>query len=108
MSGDVSRRTFLRGSPAAAAAVVGFDTVLRSWVGAEQRARAAFALAEGFPSFNGSLLTDGASLAAAADDFGHLVHRRPTAVLKPASVNDVVELVRFARRNRIKVAPTKF
>jgi FAD/FMN-containing dehydrogenase len=104
MSGDVSRRTFLRGSLAAATAVVGFDTVLRSWLSAGQLARAPFALAEGFPSFDGSLLTDGASLAAGADDFGHLVHRRPTVVLKPASVNDVVELVKFARRNRIKVA----
>lgn len=33
-----------------------------------------------------------------------MVHRQPFAVLKPASVSDVVELVRFARRNNIKVA----
>jgi cytokinin dehydrogenase len=105
MSREVSRRTFLRGSVAAAAvAVVGFDTGRRSWVRAAQLARGQFALAEGFPSFDGSLLTDGASLAAAADDFGQLVHRQPTAVLKPGSVNDVVEMVRFARRNGIKVA----
>ena len=67
MSGDVSRRTFLRGSLATAATVVGFDTVLRSWVSAAEFAPGAFALAEGFTSFDGSLLTDGASLAAAAD-----------------------------------------
>ena len=53
--------------------VVGFDTVLRGWVSAAEAARGPFALAEGFPSFDGSLLTDGASLAAAADDFGHMV-----------------------------------
>lgn len=104
MSREVSRRTFLRSSMAAAVAVVGFDTAGRSWVRAAQLARGQFALAEGFPSFDGSLLTDGASLSAAADDFGHLVQRQPTAVLKPGSVNDVVEMVRFARRNRIKVA----
>lgn len=84
--------------------MVGFDTGLRGWVSAAQVARGHYALAEDFPSFDGSLLTDGASLAAAADDFGHLVHRQPSAVLRPASVDDVVELVRFARRNRIKVA----
>jgi cytokinin dehydrogenase len=104
MSQEVSRRTFLRGSLTAAAAVVGFDTVLRGWVSAAELPRAHFALAEGFPSFDGSLLTDGASLAAASDDFGHMVHRQPSAVLKPGSVNDVVEMVMFARRNRIKVA----
>ena len=104
MSREVSRRTFLHGSLAAAAAVVGFDTVFRSWVSAAELTRGHFALAEGFPSFDGSLLTDGASLAAAADDFGHMVHRQPSAVLKPGSVNDVVEMVRFARRNGIKVA----
>lgn len=104
MSGEVSRRKFLRGSLASAVAVVGFDTVLRGWVSAAERTRAPLALAEGFPSFDGSLLTDGASLAAASDDFGHLVHRQPSAVLKPGSVNDVVEMIRFARRNGIKVA----
>ncbi|HEV2763156.1 MAG TPA: FAD-binding protein, partial [Pyrinomonadaceae bacterium] len=104
MSREVSRRTFLRGSLTAAVAVVGFDTLLRGWVSEAELARGPFALAEGFPSFNGSLLTDGASLASAADDFGHMVHRQPAAVLKPGSVNDVVEMVRFARRNGIKVA----
>lgn len=101
---SLSRRTFLRGSLSAAAAVVGFDTLLRGWVSAAELPRGHFALAEGFPSFDGTLLTDGASLAAAADDFGHMTHRRPSAVLRPGSVNDVVEMVRFARRNRIKVA----
>jgi FAD/FMN-containing dehydrogenase len=62
------------------------------------------ALAESFPSFDGVLLLDEPSRAAAADDFGHLMHRQPLAVLKPGSVNDVVELVRFAGRNNIKVA----
>ena len=50
------------------------------------------------------LLLDGASRAAAADDFGHLVHRQPLAVLKPGSVNDVEKLISFARRNKIQVA----
>jgi FAD/FMN-containing dehydrogenase len=53
---------------------------------------------------DGVLLLDDASGTTAADDFGHLVHRQPLAVLKPGSVDDVVKLVQFARRNDIKVA----
>ena len=103
MSGEISRRTFLRGTLAGAVVVAGFDTSLRSWVSAAEIDRAT-ALAEDFPSFDGVLLLDDASRAAAADDFGHLVHRQPLAVLKPGSVNDVVKLVQFAKRNDIKVA----
>ena len=103
MSGEISRRTFLRGTLAGAVVVAGFNTSLRSWVSAAEIDRAT-ALAEDFPSFDGVLLLDDASRAAAADDFGHLVHRQPLAVLKPGSVNDVVKLVRFAKRNDIKVA----
>jgi cytokinin dehydrogenase len=58
-------------------------------------------LAEDFPSFDGELLTDEASLNAAADDFGHIVHRRSIAVLLPGSVNDIVKMVRFARHHHI-------
>ncbi|HKP72344.1 MAG TPA: twin-arginine translocation signal domain-containing protein, partial [Pyrinomonadaceae bacterium] len=105
MSGEISRRTFLRGTLAAGAVVVaGFDAGRRSWVSAAELARGRFALAEGFPSFDGSLLLDDASRAAAADDFGHLISRQPVAVLKPGSVGDVVEMIKFARRNHIKVA----
>jgi len=103
MSGELSRRTFLRGTLAGAVVVAGFDTSFRSWVSAAEIDRAT-ALAEDFPSFDGVLLLDDASRAAAADDFGHLVHRQPQAVLKPGSVNDVVKLVQFAKRNDIKVA----
>ena len=45
-----------------------------------------------------------ASLAAAADDFGHIIHRTPMAVLKAGSVNDIVKAVNFARANGLKVA----
>src|SRR5215208_1960007 len=103
MSREISRRTFLRGTLAGAVVVAGFDTGLRSWVSAAEVEHAT-ALAEDFPAFDGVLLLDDASRAAAADDFGHLVHRQPLAVLKPGSVNDVEKLVTFARRNSIKVA----
>src|SRR5215212_3060692 len=104
MAANISRRTFLRGTLAGAVVVAGFDTTLRSWVSAAELEHGATALAEDFPAFDGELLLDDASRATAADDFGHLVHRQPLAVLRPGSVNDVVNLVRFARRNDIKVA----
>ena len=104
MSGEISRRTFLRRTLAGAIVVAGFDTGLRSWVSAAELAHRTTALAEDFPTFDGVLLLDDASRSAAADDFGHLVHRQPLAVLRPGSVNDVVKLVQFARRNNIKVA----
>lgn len=102
MNKEISRRTFLRGTLASAVVVAGFDTALRTWVSAAELETST--LAEDFPTFDGVLLLDDASRTAAADDFGHLVHRQPLAVLKPGSVNDVVELIRFARRNNIKVA----
>ncbi|HYF61847.1 MAG TPA: FAD-binding protein [Herpetosiphonaceae bacterium] len=93
----ISRRTFLKGL-VAGAVVVGFDPFRRSWVTDASAATA------NFPTFDGVLYTDSAALAAAADDFGHIVHRTPTAVLKAGSVNDIVKAVNFARANGIKVA----
>lgn len=103
MTREISRRTFLRGTLAGAVVVAGFDTGLRRWVTAAELEHAT-APAKDFPAFDGVLLLDDASLAAAADDFGHMVHRQPLAVLRPGSVNDVVKLVQFARRSTIKVA----
>ncbi|MFL6195195.1 MAG: FAD-binding protein [Thermoanaerobaculia bacterium] len=99
----VSRRNFLRGA-LAAVAVVGFDVHFRSWATAADLASGRAKLAGGFPEFDGQLLTDEASLAAAADDYGHFIHRRPLAVLKPASIEDVVRVIDFARENGIQVA----
>jgi cytokinin dehydrogenase len=99
---DLSRRNFLRGV-LAAATVVGFDLKLGSWATAQDLAGAPD-LASGFPTFDGELRTDEASLSAAADDYGHIIHRRPVAVLRPGSIEDVVKLVRFARENGIQVA----
>ncbi|HEV7509483.1 MAG TPA: FAD-binding protein [Thermoanaerobaculia bacterium] len=98
----VSRRNFLRGT-LAAVAVLGFDPKLRSWATAAELAGGS-SLAEGFPHFDGQLLTDDESLTAAADDYGHAVHRRPQAVLRPGSIADVARLIDFARRHDIQVA----
>jgi cytokinin dehydrogenase len=99
----VSRRNFLRGA-LAAVAVVGFDVHLQSWVTAAELASGRAKAVDGFPHFRGRLLTDDASLTAAADDFGHAIHRRPSAVLKPRSISDVVRLLDFTSRHGIQVA----
>jgi cytokinin dehydrogenase len=53
---------------------------------------------------SGTLLFDDAARQAAADDFGHIVHRLPTAVLKSGSVQDIVKMVQFANRRGLKVS----
>ena len=99
----VSRRDFLRGS-LAAVAVLGFDADLRSWATAAELAGGRANLADGFPDFDGQILTDDATLSAAADDFGHAIRRRPRAVLRPGSIQDIARLIDFARRHDIQVA----
>ena len=96
---SISRRDLIKGL-LATSAVVGFDLAGRTWV---TKASAAGPFAE-LPPLDGTLTTDPASLAAAADDFGHIIHRAPVAVLRPGSVEDIVKLVRFAREHDIRVA----
>tara|TARA_B100001750_G_scaffold245615_2_gene265697 strand:- start:503 stop:1945 length:1443 start_codon:yes stop_codon:yes gene_type:complete len=97
----VSRRNLLTGA-AAATAVVAFDPTRQSWLGhaAAQGCPGAIRI----PRLDGELLFDAASLDVGATDFGHLVERRPAALLKPGSVRDVQRAVRFANRHGISVA----
>jgi cytokinin dehydrogenase len=100
---EVSRREFVcRSAMAGGALIVGFDLAARQWAVAGQRAGR---LSAGFPGFDGTLRTDTRAREAVAKDFGHIVRRHPRAVLEPASVADVVRLIRFARRHDIEVAP---
>jgi cytokinin dehydrogenase len=96
---DVTRRDLLRGATAAAV-IVGWDPVSRSWATAGRRARSL----DRIPKLDGVLLTDPASRRLAADDYGHLVHRKPVAVLRPGSVDDIVKIVHFARKRRIRIS----
>lgn len=93
------RRAFLK-QATLGAAIVGFDMASRSWVSAAAAAERADAI----PHLDGELLTDAASLAAVAEDYGHIVTRTPQAVLRPGSVQDIVKMVKFARRHHIAVA----
>jgi cytokinin dehydrogenase len=95
-----SRREFIAGLAAGAGALVlGFDPVRRSWLTSVEAADAVR-----IPQLDGQLLTDPATLAAFGDDFGHVVHNIPIAVLKPGSIEDVVRAVRFCRAHRIQIA----
>ena len=50
------------------------------------------------------LAADPAALSAAADDFGHVIHRTPQYVLKAASVADISAVVAWAASQDLKVA----
>lgn len=97
MKHAVPRRGFMQGSLAVAA--LAWCPEAKSWVGQPG--------CPGnipFPGLDGEILVDGATLAAAADDFGHIVHRAPIAVLVPGSIADIVKTVKFARAHGLKVA----
>ncbi|HET9169283.1 MAG TPA: FAD-binding protein [Actinospica sp.] len=99
---SASRRGFLR-VLAGAAVVTGFDPASRAW------ATTATAVADPsfakLPPLKGRLLLPPADLAAYEDDYGHIVHRTPAAVLQPGSVEDIAALIRFAGPLGIPVAP---
>jgi cytokinin dehydrogenase len=52
----------------------------------------------------GELSFDEAALQAAADDFGHVVRRKPAAVLRPGDTQDIAKLLQLANRQGLKVA----
>lgn len=95
----VSRRPLLMGL-VGGAIVLGFDPIARSWV----TEASASSPGSWLPNLDGTLTADPASLAAAADDFGHIVHRTPIAVLHAGSVNDIVKMVKFARCHNLQIA----
>src|SRR5215510_7780690 len=53
---------------------------------------------------SGELNFDDAVLQEAADDFGHVVHKKPIAMLRPEDAQDIAKLVQFANRQGLKVA----
>jgi cytokinin dehydrogenase len=95
----LQRRAFLQGALVATATL--FNPVSRSWASTPEPG------AVGLPPLDGQLLTDAATRTRAAKDFGHIVHRTPWAVLVPGSVEDIVKMVRFARRHGLKVAAAR-
>ena len=93
-----SRRRWLQ--LATASTVVAFDPRSRRWIGAAEARESGVddPCWRRVPPLDGELAFDAATLAAAADDFGHIVHALPQAVLRPGSARDVQKLIRFANR----------
>ena len=96
---QLNRRHFISAVAVAATTIAGFDPTARSWVTtAEADPR------DPIPALDGTLATDDASRDAAAHDEGSIVSRRPRAVLRPGSVDDIAAMIHFCRRHGIPVA----
>src|SRR3984893_13397994 len=65
---------------------------------------AAQSLRNDLKDLSGELYFDDAALEAVADDFGHVVHKRPVGLLKPGAVQDIAKLLELATRQGLKVA----
>lgn len=90
---QLSRRQILGG-----AAILGWSAATASWVTTADAAP----LSARAPRFRGTF-----ELADTADyrtDFGRLITAEPRAVLTPASADDVVQAVRYARRCKVSIA----
>ncbi|MGH3881881.1 MAG: hypothetical protein ACRDSI_10090 [Pseudonocardiaceae bacterium] len=57
------------------------------------------------PPLDGDIRLDEHSRGAAADDFGHFVHRTPEGVLLPASDEDVAATIRWAAERGRRFTP---
>ena len=100
MRSGLGRRRFLS-SAGAGALIAGFDPARRAWLSELTATSHAWPV----PKLKGRLLFSGPALAAAADDFGHIVHRRPYAVLEPGDIDDITLMLRFCSRHQIPAAP---
>src|SRR5260370_3677251 len=95
MAHGPARRDVVRGL-AIGVVVTRFDPAARQWLsGSAGRGGVSV------PPLTGRLLFDEADLAAASDDFGHILHPRPGAVLKPRSVDDVAVILPVCHYLRI-------
>ena len=99
MPSRVSRRSFVaRVAAGAGAAVVGFDP------GGGHGPWRRSARWSGSHASTGQLVMDAAVLDEVSEDNGRMVSRRPLAVLRPGSVDDIVRMVRYANEHRVQVA----
>lgn len=94
----LDRRTLLKSL--GVVGVLAFDPRGRRWITEARAEPADLAI----PHLDGELVIDAAALAAAADDFGHIVHGAPVAVLRPGSVRDIQRVIAFANRHGLTVA----
>lgn len=103
---NIDRRRFVMragaGLAGVAALVLGFDPTSKGWVSVAEAQGASFVR---LPPLDGTINYDDATGAADSTDQGNIVFRRPHAVLRPGSVNDIAKMVRYCREHGIPVAP---
>jgi FAD/FMN-containing dehydrogenase len=96
----MDRRRFLA-TVVTGSVITGFDPLSRRWLAA---AEAAVGGDAPLPPLDGVVVMDEASLRADSADEGNIVHRRPWAVLRPGSVEDIARMLRFCRRHGVAAA----
>lgn len=96
----LTRRAFVK-TLTGGSLIAGFSSLTRSWVASA--APSTPAPFERLPPLHGTLSLDDATRQAYAQDYGQIVHEQPSAVLRPGSVDDVVTMVRFARRRGLRI-----
>ena len=101
MSYELKRRDFLLLAAASGAAFTGFAG---SSYGLPSAGNRQSAMPPWHPPLDGSFADDDATLEEAETDQGGIIRRRPRAVLRPRSIEDVVRIARYANQNRIAVA----
>lgn len=80
-------------------------SVLLAGVAATATCTSGAALADSIPTaLERQVRHDDPACAAAADDFGHIVHERPKCVLQPRSSGDVAAAIRWASRQGLRIA----
>lgn len=94
----IDRREFLK-VMGAAAAIVGFSRDANAWVTGGGHGKF-----DHVPRLDGELLTDAASRAARGADLGNIIFNTPSAVLRPASIDDIAKMVKFCAERGIVVA----
>lgn len=94
----IDRREFLK-VVGAAAAIVGFSRDANAWV-----TGGGHATFDHVPHLDGELLTDAAARAARGTDLGNIIFNTPSAVLRPASIDDVAKMIKFCAARGIVVA----
>jgi cytokinin dehydrogenase len=97
MSTQIDRREFLKVA-GAAGVIVGYSRDAGAWV---TGGRSQF---ERVPRLDGVLLTDAASRAARGTDLGNIIFNTPSAVLRPASIDDISKMIKFCAERGISVA----
>ena len=95
-----SRRGFAKAVTGGTLAA-GLSATLGTWV---KPAAASAAPFHTLPPLDGKLLLDESARGPYAEDYGQIVHKRPLAVLLPGSLEDIVQIVHFARRHGLRIA----